>query len=463
MNYKIKSFLVLFCWLSLIFPLNLSLTDYHNPQANHILDAEVVGDVLIISAMVQGVEFYDISNPGQLNHLTNFNLGGGGWGGGIKANCVKALGSFAYFTTYNGDGLYVVNISNPSNPQNLGTITGSSGMNLENLDVKDNLLAVAAHEDGVLLYNVSNPQNSTYFYTINCSNAWGVRIHNNYVYIADEQTIKIYDVSSELTPIFKNEIEIANAVKDIAIDETLMYVAIGSNGVDVYDISNMEDPQLLDNFNTNTMANRIAVFDGGLAIADWDDVDIINWNGSTLEHVGYKNTGNRTMGIAAKDNFIYSAEWASVQAFEYGEIMGPDLDLNTWELNYPYVEPGFSTILSLDITNNGNSALTISDNYTTHSDFEILNSLSILDPGESQLVEIVYNATTANASGAYRIYSNDPDEPEIICETNGNIDGANVGEAAPDFNLQYVANGNGNFQLSDHLGEVVVIAFFSPM
>ena len=63
---------------SVIFPLNLSLTDYHDPQANHILDAEVHGNTLIISAMVQGIEFYDISgNFGIYNRynyiIYNFN------------------------------------------------------------------------------------------------------------------------------------------------------------------------------------------------------------------------------------------------------------------------------------------------------------------------------------------------------------------------------------------------------
>ena len=84
-------FLISFIFLfSFGFSLNLALTDYHNPQANHILDAEIVGDVLIVSAMVQGIEFYDISNPGELNLLTNFNLTSGGGGGGTKANCVRA-------------------------------------------------------------------------------------------------------------------------------------------------------------------------------------------------------------------------------------------------------------------------------------------------------------------------------------------------------------------------------------
>ncbi|MBT7377697.1 MAG: hypothetical protein HN820_06040 [Candidatus Marinimicrobia bacterium] len=33
---------------SVVFSLNLSLTDYHDPQANHILDAEVYDNTLII-------------------------------------------------------------------------------------------------------------------------------------------------------------------------------------------------------------------------------------------------------------------------------------------------------------------------------------------------------------------------------------------------------------------------------
>ena len=152
-----------------------------------------------------------------------------------------------------------------------------------------------------------------------------------------------------------------------------------------------------------------------------------------------------------------------IQVFEFGEIAGPDIDLSTWELNYPFVENGESYSLTVDVINNGSEIFTVVDNYTTNSEFSIINPLSSLAPGESQMVEIVYNASNANASGAYRIYSNDPDEPEIICETNGNIDGANVGETAPDFELDYVANGSGSYQLSNHLGDIIVIAFFSPM
>ena len=112
--------------------------------------------------------------------------------------------------------------------------------------------------------------------------------------------------------------------------------------------------------------------------------------------------------------------WTNIDLF--GNINGSDIDLNTWELNYPYVENGSSSSLFVEVTNNGNATLTISDNYTTNSQFTIVNPLTSLAPGESQNVEIIYNASSLNAAGVYRIYTNDTDEPLVMCEVN-NADG----------------------------------------
>jgi len=433
----------------------LTITDYHDPQANHILDAEIYENTLIVSAMVQGIEFYDISTGGQLDHINHFNLSQNS-----KANCVEAIDDYAYFTSKNG--LYVVDISNPNNPQNLGRVNGTNNFILENLDADGSTLAVAAHEDGVLLFDISDPQNIQLKSTIPSNNAWGVRLKGGYAYIADELTIKIYDINNNSMPTEINQIETSNSIKDISLTQSFMYVAIGSDGVNMYDISNPEVPLFLDNYNTNTLANRISPFENKLAVSDWDDVDILQGDGNSLNRVGYKNTGNRTMAIATKDNYIYSAEWASINVFEFGEISEADIDLNVLELNYPYVTNGDSFSLSVDIINNGNSTLNIIDNYTTNNHFEVIDHLNDLEPGQSQTIEIIYNASELNSAGVYRIYTNDSDQPLVMCETNGNIDGANIGQTAVDFELDYVANGQGSFKLSDHLGKVVVIAFFAP-
>ena len=431
--------------------------DSDNPSANHILDAEVVNNTLIVSGMLGGVEFYDISNPQILNHLDSFSFsGGGGGGGGTKPNCVSATNEYAYFTTNNG--IKIVNISNPSNPQSSGSISNTNGYNLENLDIKNNILAVAAHENGVLIYNITNPISPQLISNIDTDNAWVVHLTDEYLYIGDESNLLIYDIDGFN---FINSIQLSNSIKDIKSDLEYLYVAIGSDGVVALDVSS-DNPSIVDIFNTSALANRIDIFNNKVAISDWDDVEVIELINNSFELIGYKNNTNRTMAIATKDNFIYSAEWATVQVFEYAQIEGPDIDLNMYELNYPYVDNGDSYTMTLEVTDNGNELLVIDEAYATNNEFSP-TALGNINPGETQVVDITYTADSFNASGSYRIFSNDLDEAQVICETNGNINGANIGDQAPDFELEVVANGNGYFQLSDYLGQVVVLAFFAPM
>ena len=446
--------------INCIYALNLAIHDNDNPSASHILDAEVIDNTLIVSGYIGGIEFYNISNPEQLNHLTSLNLsgngGGGGGGGGTKPNCVRASGNYAYFTTSNG--LAIVNISNPSNPQSLGFVSNTGNYNLENLDIHNNILAVAAHEDGILVYNISNQANPQLISNISSNNAWVVHLTDNYMYVGDESTLLVYD-TNQFNLI--SSIELSNSIKDIKSNLNYLYIALGSTGVAAFDLD--DNLTMLDNYNTSALANRLDILEGGeIAISDWDDVEVLELTNNQLSLVGYKNNTKRTMAIATKGDYIYSAEWNSIQVFEYGEIEGPDIDLNMYELNYPYVESGESFSLMLDVTNNGNEVLVINEAYTTNNEFSP-SLLGNLNPGETQSVEMMYTANSANASGSYRIFSNDSDESQIVCETNGNINGANIGDQAPDFNLQIVANGSGTFRLSDYLGQIVVLAFFSPM
>ena len=475
-NCNIKILFYVFLLMSIVFSKNLTLHDYDNPSATHILDSEIIGDILIVSGMIGGIEFYDISNRENLNHLTNLHLsgggGGGGQGGGTKPNCIVASGNYAYVTTNRGLG--VINISNPSNPQYLGIVSNTDDYILEDLDVSNDLLAVSAHEDGTLLFDISNPSNPSFISSVSGENVWTVSIVDDFLYIGDQNILSIYSLTMDqfnnsLNVDFLLDVNLSNSIKDIETSHNADYifVALGSDGVVLVDyIIENNDYEILDVFNTSALANKIDFFNETLyaqrlAVSDWDDVEIIEWDGLNLNLVGYKNTTRRTMGISVKDEYVYSSEWASVQIFEYGEIEGPDIDLSTYELNFPYVQNGESFTMQLDVINNGNSELNILDAYTTNDEFgySILNNLM---PGELQTIDVTYTANANNSSGSYRIFSNDSDEYEIICETNGNINGANIGDDAPDFSLDIIANGQGLFTLSDYIGQVVILAFFAP-
>ena len=59
-NCNIKILFYVFLLMSIVFSKNLTLHDYDNPSATHILDSEIIGDILIVSGMIGGFEFYDI-------------------------------------------------------------------------------------------------------------------------------------------------------------------------------------------------------------------------------------------------------------------------------------------------------------------------------------------------------------------------------------------------------------------
>ena len=71
---------------------NLTLHDYDNPSASHILDVTIEDDLLIVSGMLGGIEFYDITNPENLNHLANLTLSSGGGGGGTEQGAPGGAG-----------------------------------------------------------------------------------------------------------------------------------------------------------------------------------------------------------------------------------------------------------------------------------------------------------------------------------------------------------------------------------
>jgi len=467
--------------MSLCFGLNLTLHDFDNPEASHILDTHIMDDILIVVGMIGGIEIYDISNPTILNHIAHFTLPNNGAGGGSKPNCVTSYGHYAYFTARNGVG--IVNFENPSNPQYIGYIQNTNNMILENMDVFENILAVCAHTDGVLFFNLGNPENPSLIQTFETENAWAVklyRISENLdlpisAYIGDASTLKIIGVDENELTVY-SELEMEHAIKDVEIinynaiivdgvfEVDVLFVALGSGGVNVYELHGNYF-EYIGNYNTSGMANRLDGFSYFVAVSDWDDVEILQvWDFvyGVIAKTGFKNTTRRTMAIAVKDNYIYSAEWATVQIMEYGEIDGSDIDLSGYEINYPFVENGDSNTISIDITNNGNSLLEITDIFTTNNEFTISEYSNLL-PGESQSIDVTYTAENINASGGLRIWSNDEDESDLTCEVNGNINGANIGEPAPDFELEIVANGVGNYRLSEHLGEIIVLAFFSPL
>jgi hypothetical protein len=217
----------------------------------------------------------------------------------------------------------------------------------------------------------------------------------------------------------------------------------------------------LDNAPTIGFAARVAPASGRVAAGCWEDVEIFQWDGNTLEKVGYKNTGGRVMAVGAVDDIIYSAEWRYLQVLEYGAIALPDADFSSRELNFPATEAGNSVILPLTIYSNGGTTLEFTSSYSSNVEFVLEGDLIPVLAGDSLEFTVRYNASAGSASGELILLTNDHDEEEVRVQLNGNHNGVNVNEPAPLFNLPIVTNGSGEFNLAEHAGEIIVLAFFA--
>ena len=417
----------------LCFSKNLTLENRFNPPARELLDVEIIGDIMIIPGNLDGYDFYDISDPTYPVHLSNIEVPMGNRA--QPGHWVSATDSVAYFSSRTrGGGSAIVDFSDPSNPSHVGSLSFTgSGVNspsLEGSDIFGDRLAVACHEDGVILFDIEDPLNPELNYIRTCENAWTVAFIDSY-HIAignGESGVILEEISCLLDSCDGSSFMTNGAVKDIAIQDSLLFIAEGSAGVSVYNISDINNPIFLDSYDTPGLANKIALFDSNkVAVADWLDVKILKWTGEELQLVGYKATGKRTMAIGARDYVIFSAEWQHLQTFTFGEIVDADLDISSWD-----------------------------------ADFSATNFPEYMEPGDSATAQIIYTRSNQNASGVMQITSNDPDEAEIQVLLLGNYEGGIVGIEAPDFTLPIVANGTGNFTLSDHLGQIVVLAFFAP-
>ena len=447
---------------------NLTLESRINPPARELMDVEIVGDIMMIPGNLDGYDFYNISDPKNPTHLANIEVPMGNRA--LSGFWVAATEEIAYFSSRTkGNGSAIVNYSNPSNPIMIGSLSfaGSNVNNpsLEGLAVSNGQLAVAAHEDGVFIFNIDDPENPELSYERPCENAWDVAfIDLNHIVIGNgESGIILEEIYCESDSCSGASFETLGAVKDVEIRDSLLFIAEGSDGVSIYNVSDIDNPVFLDSYNTEGMTNKIAVFDTyKIAVSDWLGVKILEWTGESLELVGYKSTGKRTMAIAARDSMIYSAEWQHLQTFTFGDIEDADIDIGSWDIAYPALEIGESDTFNLVVENNGQFPLGFSTPFINHSDFNVLNFPEYLDIEETTLSQIVYTRSNQNASGVMQITSNDPDESVIEVQLVGNYDGGIVGVEAPDFSLPIVANGAGSFTLSNHQGQVVVLAFFAP-
>ncbi|MFQ6609456.1 MAG: hypothetical protein ACE5D7_01520 [Fidelibacterota bacterium] len=439
---------------------NLTLVERIDPSNHELLDVEIAGNIMMIPGGLGGTAIFNVIDPLSPVQISSISIPEFEYN---RAYNWEIKGQVAYGSG-RADGMVVISLSSHSNPYIISYLGASDPYSYEHLRANNTTLLVSAHSGGVLFYDITNHHEPEFMSQVTTDNAWATALNGNLAYVADgDAGVSVIDFQDPENPSLLTTVGTSGAAKDVRIQNGRLFVAVGNSGVDLFDINEPEMPQFITNYNTTGFASRIALMGNDrVAVSDWDDLEVLEWNGTALEKVGFKNTGGRVMAAEAIGDVIYSAEWRYLQVFDFGQVNGADIDLSIREINFPFMEDGESDTVTVQLTNNGNNILEFDWTYITHEDFSAETQLDPLVPNHSYLLDVVYTGNNPNASGVYNFQTNDPDEETVGIQLTGNYNGINVGETPPDFSLPIVANGSGMFSLSEQLGKVVVIAFFAP-
>jgi len=188
----------------------------------------------------EGLLILNVSDPFNPQNLSTYPLGN------TSALGVAVLGSTVFVATWNA--LLILNVSDPSNPQNLSTYPAGNGYAL-GVAVSGNTVFVA-NWNALLILNVSDPSNPQNLSTYPAGNGYarGVAVSGNTVFVANDAGLLILNVSDPSNPQYLSTYQAGNAYAyGIAVSGNTVFVT-NAVGLLIINVSDLSNPQNLSTY-----------------------------------------------------------------------------------------------------------------------------------------------------------------------------------------------------------------------
>ena len=390
-----------------------------------------------VYAVGDGLSIIDISNPVLPTLTGNYDIPG-------YANDVYVMGGYAYVID-DDSGLLIIDIGNPALPTLKGSYNTSGYA--YGVQVVGSYAYVADFTYGLNIIDISNPALPILKGNYNTSGyARDVRVVGNYAYVADDDSgLQVIDISNPVLLTLKGNYDTSGSAYDVQVAGSLAYVADDDSGLQIIDISNPALPTLKGSYNTSGSARDVQVVGSYAYVADDDSglqiIDISNPTLPTLK--GNYNTSGSADGVQVVGNYAYIADDDSgLQIVDISNPSFPTLKGNynpsgqAYDLqvvgNYAYVADADSGLQIIDISI---PALPIlKGNYNTSGSADgvhvVGNYAYVADADSGLQIIDISNPTLPTLKGNY--------------DTPGSADGVQIVG-----NYAYVADGSSGLQIID--------------
>jgi len=231
-----------------------------------------------------------------------------------RAYGVAVSGDYAYLAA-DSDGLQVINVSNPAQPQWVGGYTNGFARNV----------AVSGHyaylANGDLeVIDISNPVNPQGVGKYDADGYLGaVAVSNNLAYVTisnGTNLLSVLDVSDPTHPQKVGGTDLDNsldhAAYDIAVAGGYAYVAAGRDGLQIFDVSNPTNPQWAASIGSPGYdANDVAMMGHYACVANLGGLDVVDVenpaNPKLVSRPFTYETGGRANGVDVVGHYAFVA------------------------------------------------------------------------------------------------------------------------------------------------------------
>jgi hypothetical protein len=224
-------------------------------------------NILYVADWFSGLHLYDISNPKQIKHLSNYHTPGSSKG-------VALMGNYALIGD-DDQGLQIIDIKNPQQPHWISELAPESlsGVGLAyTMKLVKNTLYLADHRGGFHIIDLSDIKHPKRLGGYNTpGKSWGIDVVNNFVFVADDTSgLLIFDASNVNKPELVGLFNPGGQAEDVLIRDNLAYVTFFDKGLYILDISQPQRPKIIGHSTIPGNARGLALEEDLAYVAGWE-------------------------------------------------------------------------------------------------------------------------------------------------------------------------------------------------
>ena len=262
-------------------------------------------DYLCVAGSLEGLRIYDVTNIYDI-----FEVGYLDSIGSVRDVFVE--NNLAYLVNY--DYLIIIDLSDPSEPAIVGVYGSNKKYQFCNIFVSNGHAYITDElYGGLWIFDVSNPTHPVEkgYYHSGSGDSEGITVVGQHAYVAHGSSgLQIVDVSDADNPIGISSYETVGALDNsIIVQNDIVYTMVGLK-LGLFDISDKENPKLINSIQANCglireihICNGFAYLAGevGIVIINIEDKDNLMITGTYLNLIG------KTSSVDVKGSFAYVA------------------------------------------------------------------------------------------------------------------------------------------------------------